>query len=602
VLSDRSPCRDAVAGPFLRALTLLVLLVVALLAVSTATTQDRAHAFTGGFGPMTLTVPAALAGTSAVTGTGAGTVIGGGSGALAAAVAAPVAVAAAGLAVGYGIGTAIRWAWGQATGPQEVNADPGYADGPVPSATTHDYGGAWESPGNHDWIAVGSSSPNEAVRPTVGVQAAVSFPSTNTATLTLTSAPSFYSSGYRVKITCRAPYDSYEGPAFDRELGVIESTASCLSGGTVDSASVDTAFSGTKIRYVFPSAVTPAPLPAPATPGSTTLTTTPTSRCSDGSSSPGAPVSYTGSTPSAELPELQAGACPAGAVRTGVEFPTTRPDGSVAPSPLPTLQPVIPDAFADCNPALGKVCVLTFVRVIPGSTTELDCQQGFCPQWQTQTQPTGKTTTRTRTTTGLAGEPVGSTFPAPRLRYPNGDELECRWGTYLLVEADCAVVPTEPAPEPTTGTGTGTGTGPAEGNCNLSDFSLNPVSWVVVPLKCLFIPRDSSVQAAGQAVGTAWSGTAPAVATAAVGDVVSPVAALKDAPAQSCEGPEFVIPQLPTMAAPLTLHPLSTCNRLTTYLLGIYMPLATALTYLGGFFVGTRILLKAFGAESPVDA
>ena len=129
------------------------------------------------------------------------------------------------------------------------------------------------------------------------------------------------------------------------------------------------------------------------------------------------------------------------------------------------------------------------------------------------------------------------------------------------------------------------------------------MSWVVVPLKCLFIPRESVVQARAAKVGTAWGGTAPAVVAGAVGDVFGPVTSLGDDQGPvSCNGPAFVIPKLPTMDTALTLHPLSTCNRLTTYLLGIYMPIATALVYLGGFFAGTRVLLKTVNVETPVQA
>lgn len=176
------------------------------------------------------------------------------------------------------------------------------------------------------------------------------------------------------------------------------------------------------------------------------------------------------------------------------------------------------------------------------------------------------------------------------------DKYECRQGSTVLALSECDGLANRYQPK----TGTTSGTGCFDG------MGLSPLTWpkglIISPLKCLFIPSDAAVQAAGSSISNAWNGTAPATVSAAIGTVAAPVVALKDSAQQSCDGPEFVIPKLPAMKAAVTLHPLSTCNRLTTYLLGIYMPIATALVYLGGFFAGTRTVLKAFGADSAVEA
>jgi hypothetical protein len=247
-------------------------------------------------------------------------------------------------------------------------------------------------------------------------------------------------------------------------------------------------------------------------------------------------------------------------------------------------QPLLPDGTPDPQYAPAPVIPpITRTDLIPAPYQECAGPAADCEVVKRRTARPGPVT-----------HPDGTTTTNPE---PDKDGWFCTYGPYNVPAAECAdpdipvrdeedlTVQPEPSPD----------------NCNLSDFSLNPVSWVVVPLKCLFIPRDESVQAAGAALSDAYADTAPAVVTTAIGDVFSPAVGLKDDAGQAdCEGPAFEFPSIAGVTEPWTLRPLSTCNRLTEYLLGIYMPIATAMVYLGGFFAGTRIVLKTFNVESPV--
>lgn len=349
--------------------------------------------------------------------------------------------------------------------------------------------------------------------------------------------------------------------------------------------------------------INPTAAVASAPSGQNVVTTTPKSICSgSGGTVTGTPVTYKGSDTA--VPDLVLPACPTGTVRTGAQFPTTSPGRTTTPQPFADWGPTIPSAFADCQTPGG--CILVLYRVGHGSTAvPVACNDtALCAGWQANT-------TRSGTTTRTVKRTADGTDVSERPRtWPNGDTLDCYWGPYLVEVDNCSTVATEPTTEPVDKPVPGGAGAPAPGTDTEGCFPtgwamLNPLEWVYKPVKCVLIwafkPDQAVLDEASTRVGSAWSGTAAATATTAVGQVLSPVVALKDdAGPTSCEGPSFVIPQLPTMPHALTLHPLSTCNELTQYLLGIYLPIATALIYLGGFFGGTRSLLRAFGMESDV--
>jgi len=274
-----------------------------------------------------------------------------------------------------------------------------------------------------------------------------------------------------------------------------------------------------------------------------------------------------------------------------VELDGTYPDRKTAIVPKIKTTDVIPSGYPEC---LDLKCVLTKAKTaMPGPVTN----------------PDGTTTT---------------TAPAP---IP-GTNLFCTLGPYNVPASHCqdtdipAYDPVTATPAPTAsatptpvpvvdpcppGVNTvacadASGSPAVPGTCK-AGWSFNPVDWVIEPLKCLFIPSDQAVQDAASAISTAWDGTAPATVMSAMTDAVAPIVLLKDTEAQqNCAGPAFNFPALAGVTAPFTIHPLSTCNALTSYMLGIYMPLATGMVYMGGFFAGTRVLLKSFDVDSPVAA
>jgi hypothetical protein len=186
--------------------------------------------------------------------------------------------------------------------------------------------------------------------------------------------------------------------------------------------------------------------------------------------------------------------------------------------------------------------------------------------------------------------------------WPNGDTAECFWGPYEIEVDSCTAVPTDPSASATAGTGSEGKADGDGGSCFPTGWGLlNPVEWVYKPVKCAlswaFLPSQATIDAAVGRIQNAYNGTALATVATAVDSVYAPITALGTDSGQSCDGPAFVIPQLPTMPHSVTLHPLSTCPPLVAYILGIYLPIATAAIYIGGFFAGTRRILKAFGAD-----
>jgi hypothetical protein len=130
----------------------------------------------------------------------------------------------------------------------------------------------------------------------------------------------------------------------------------------------------------------------------------------------------------------------------------------------------------------------------------------------------------------------------------------------------------------TTTTGTNPGTGdPASDNCIGGAWSLNPVDWVFVPVKCAlkwaFVPDSASLRAKLQSAMTALSASAPGQAVALLGGVGSAIASLGTGSAGPCQGPALPLkfdghdtPVYPVNACPgsvghtvaLLVKPLST--------------------------------------------
>jgi hypothetical protein len=313
--------------------------------------------------------------------------------------------------------------------------------------------------------------------------------------------------------------------------------------------------------------------------GSTPVTTTTTTTCSGGGSS----STVTSYQPADDTLPHFTGACPAGETVTGIAQTTTRDsDGATVSSPLsPATAPIVPDAYPDCQP-LGS-CTLTLLRMAPDGALLANCQgTGACVGWQTQASPS--TGTRTRTVTDTDG--VVATEPA--WTYRDMTWLDCRYGPYTVPISDCTVVPTEPLVEPQAD----------ENNCDAGDFSFNPVTWVVVPLKCLFIPRQSVMTDHTTQVSTAWNGTAPAVVGSAAAELYAPFDTTH--PDAGCSGPLFEFP-LPLTDSRLDMHPFSACGDLLGFASTTFLTLQSIGVYLAALTIGVRTLTGTVGVDSPLQ-
>lgn len=416
-----------------------------------------------------------------------------------------------GVATGYAVGTAARdavtWAWGWAGGHDPAYGDPGPPVG---------QGDGWSVQGLTTSDTAGGTSTI-----TLGV---VDFDGSYVRFPVGATTPA-----WGAKFQVRCPDGTPKGG----------SSGGHAAGATIEMAAYGCEAPGPQIE-VFPvvggaftttpgsrwSAPVPAPAPAPTpAPGTTPLTTTPTSRCSDGSTATGSPVTYTGATAVADLPPITYPACPVGTMPSQRSTPTVRADGTAVTSPLPTwTAPVVPAAFPECQPF--GACALTLTRRAPtGQGTQLCNDTSACAGWQTQprTGPTGQVLTMPDAT------PTAERAPA----FPDGSYVECLYGPYRLPASECAPVATEPSAPAAPAPGT------AGKNCDGGDLSLNPVSWVVVPVKCLFVPSEGTLQAAHGAASGGWTATKLPAWGGSVGAVGGGLAAFGGAGSDGCAGPHF---------------------------------------------------------------
>jgi hypothetical protein len=276
--------------------------------------------------------------------------------------------------------------------------------------------------------------------------------------------------------------------------------------------------------------------------------------------------------------------CGSGETRTKVGQTSTTSDGRSVKSPLPTTlnAPVVPSGYPECQPAGACTLVLTRHAQQSGeqvASTAVDAAP--FRQWQT------KTTTSTSFGTRNVTLPDGSLRNDPRRGYPDATYIECRLGVYLVPYGDCESIPTEAGSSPQAET--------QESYCQLSDFSFNPMSWVVVPLRCLFIPPPGSLNGTATTLKDTWGSSPPGVVLEAVTGVFTPFLGLTDSTA-GCSGPTV------SMSMPLygemPSTPFSTCNPLATWLLGYALPIESVLIYAASLFGGSRILTRTLGAES----
>jgi hypothetical protein len=552
-------------------LTPLLLVVLTSLFVVSGTNARPASAFAGI--PLPVSLPAAIAATSAVVTSEAAvtgvTVAGGGAAAVGAS---PVlAVAAAALAAGSAVYIAWKWKTGHSTNYAEPTTSPGVTqNGTQYCVDNGSVFGIFYSTVNTD-----PATGNRSCPPPTAVSGGPWAKNLTATTRTLYWAKYLASTGLQkssgsANLTTANPYIALGSLAADEKAWAVD--VAPLPSSVPTNNAVTGIYKGTATNPGY-------------APGSTPVTTQPRSTCTPPGGAAhfvlGTPVTYYGGTADGALPPILAPACPAGEQRTGFDAPTTTPFGT-APAPVaPWTAPIIPSSFPECNPA-GN-CQLTLTEHAPDGSRTATCNgTDECAGWSTlpQLAPTRNlwdTTTGTQVLTKVPTRPDGRTY-------------RCQWGPYELKANECMVVPTEtPAEVPTTDDGSG-----SRGCFN--GMGISPLTWpkglVISPLKCLFIPDAANIRDDVATIKNTWTTKPPGVMIGAFTTLLAPLGGFTSHSTGSCLGPTFT---LHFLGPNVDLNPFYACDGLMEKLAAVVLPLSTFLVYLGGLFAATRLVAGTIG-------
>jgi hypothetical protein len=165
------------------------------------------------------------------------------------------------------------------------------------------------------------------------------------------------------------------------------------------------------------------------------------------------------------------------------------------------------------------------------------------------------------------------------------------------------VTPVAPPPPPG---GPGTVTDPQlhvtsdESACFPSGWAaLNPVEWVLKPVKCAlvwaFVPPPGMVQDQFSSVQTAFAVTGPGQWITGTTAVISTVASNNPG---GCQGVTVSIP-LPHMQ-PLAFSPYDACNEPVATIAGVMKLILTVGCFVGAFVTILRVIASSFGLDVPV--
>lgn len=254
--------------------------------------------------------------------------------------------------------------------------------------------------------------------------------------------------------------------------------------------------------------------------------------------------------------------------------------------------------YPDC---VSQVCTLDLLKLDAASGTWVDCLDSStdCAYWQNDSNKTA--------------------------------DYECTYGGYAvaLSECDAYTVTFDPPVTSTTGTATPTkpvysspttGTDPTPVSTPTTGDSScpPPLHWglsLVSPwwyyhvgqcvLQWAFVPDPTAVTSDIKTVKGAFDSSGVGEVTGYVGGFFTPITNLASQGSGDCEGLSLSIDFSLPMAGqdhPYSMddmHPFSSCSGLAKYVNDFYMPLITAIIYLGGFMVGAKIFLGAVGINVP---
>lgn len=235
----------------------------------------------------------------------------------------------------------------------------------------------------------------------------------------------------------------------DVTINMVTAVNSCHANGAYASMfSVTRGFVGVW-DAMFPATIPPSNISIPAPPHKWRVQT----------SCPGGTVLTTYSELFYEadetLPPIVPSACPEG-LPTGLQVYEGTSDGSGGTQRIGWTAPST-NPYPECLPGGVQAPCVNSLWLVTSTGTKLNC----------------------------AGATVDCTsYVGTTVADPN---YECRWGTYVVADTDCA--PLEALQQTPTAVDAGTDTGanpdPSDGtNCITSSWSWNPVSWVYAPVKC----------------------------------------------------------------------------------------------------------------------
>jgi hypothetical protein len=127
---------------------------------------------------------------------------------------------------------------------------------------------------------------------------------------------------------------------------------------------------------------------------------------------------------------------------------------------------------------------------------------------------------------------------------------------------------------------------------------LNPVEWVLKPIVCAFVPKESVLEADAQSIRSSIGSSALGTVATAVGDIVGSITGITSAASGGgCAGP--TLPAVPTVGLKSPTSPLSACATPMATWASYSHGILTFLVYLGGGWVALDVIASAFGFHLP---
>lgn len=130
---------------------------------------------------------------------------------------------------------------------------------------------------------------------------------------------------------------------------------------------------------------------------------------------------------------------------------------------------------------------------------------------------------------------------------------------------------------------------------------LNPVEWVVRPLRCAFEPSEASVRSATTKVRTAVETGGPGPLVTAIGGVFGAFSGW-GAAAGDCRGPAITWSGHTIVSEAFTAYPFDACSGIRQTVASYARTLGTLVIWIAAVVTGTATVARAFGIDLPFTA